>query len=127
MHLDGLGVWEIYLTCAVQPRPSLVDATRISDGRLVYIKRVQTSSDELKIALMMSPEASQEDKRNHSVPILDHFTDVDGEYSYMVMPFLRPIDKPPFETVENVVEFVDQILEVSENWSCSQSPHSDHP
>lgn len=38
--------------------------------------------------------------------------DEDPEISYMVMPFLRPIDLPKFEFVIEVVDFVDQILEV---------------
>ncbi len=28
------------------------------------------------------------------------------------MPFLRPSDNPPFETVGEVADFVDQVLEV---------------
>ncbi|KIP02951.1 hypothetical protein PHLGIDRAFT_37667 [Phlebiopsis gigantea 11061_1 CR5-6] len=92
-------------------RPSLVDATRISDGRLVYIKRVGSQKDELKIALSLGLDEQREDGRNHCVPILDHFPDADDAFTYIVMPFLRPVDEPPFETVENVVEFVDQLLE----------------
>ena len=54
-----------------------------------------------------------DDPMNHSVPILDTFGDpVDKSTSYLVMPFLRLIDNPPFEVVEEVLDFVDQILEV---------------
>jgi len=54
-----------------------------------------------------------DDPANHSVPILDTFEDlVDNSISYLVMPFLRLIDNPPFEVVEEVLDFVDQILEV---------------
>ena len=54
-----------------------------------------------------------DDLMNHSVPILDTFGDpVDKSTSYLVMPFLRLIDNPPFEVVEEVLDFVDQILEV---------------
>jgi hypothetical protein len=28
------------------------------------------------------------------------------------MPFLRPSDDPPFDVVEEVVDFADQVLEV---------------
>lgn len=50
---------------------------------------------------------------NHSVPILDSFEDsVDKSISYLVMPFLRLTDSPPFEVVEEVLDFADQILEV---------------
>ncbi|EED84382.1 predicted protein [Postia placenta Mad-698-R] len=37
--------------------------------------------------------------------------DEDESITYMVMPFLRLIDPPPFETPQDVVELVDQILE----------------
>ena len=104
-----------------QLRPELIDATRTSDNMLVYIKRVPTQSEELKIALMLSSESLSKDPKNHCVPVLDHFQDEhDSEMSYMVMPFLLPIDRPPFETVNNVVDFADQILEVRGHVSALQ-------
>ena len=94
-----------------QLRPLLVDATRISDGKLVYIKEVKTGDLESRIASML---AAVDDPANHSVPILDAFIDPtdDSTYIMMVMPFLRASDNPPFETVGEVVDFVDQLLEV---------------
>lgn len=92
-----------------------MDAVRTSDNTLVYIKHIPTDSDELKIALMLNAAAVREDPSNHCVPILDHFEDeTDSRMTFMVMPFLLPIDRPPFETVDQVVEFVDQMLEVCE-------------
>jgi len=76
----------------------------------VYIKEVHTGDLESRIALTLS---AIDDPTNHSVPILDTFEDsVDKSISYMVMPFLRLVDNPPFHTVEEVLDFVDQILEV---------------
>ncbi|KAI9458630.1 kinase-like domain-containing protein [Lactarius psammicola] len=90
-------------------RPLLVDATRISDDKLVYIKEVKTGDLESRIALALS---EIEDPTNHSVPILDTFVDsVDKSISYLVMPFLRMSDDPPFGVVEEVVDFADQVLE----------------
>ncbi|KAI0000226.1 hypothetical protein BJV74DRAFT_766972 [Russula compacta] len=90
-------------------RPFLVDATRISDGKLVYIKEVKTGDQESRIASMLS---ALDDPANHSVPILDTFLDhADDTISYIVMPFLRLSDSPPFETVWEVMDFVDQVLE----------------
>jgi hypothetical protein len=44
---------------------------------------------------------------------LDTFDDlVEKTTSYLVMPFLRLTDNPPFEVVEEVLDFADQILEV---------------
>lgn len=87
----------------------LVDATRISDDRLVYIKEVKTGDLESHIASTLS---DIDDPANHSVPILDAFVDpVDKSISYMVMPFLRLSDEPAFRAVEEVVDFADQVLE----------------
>lgn len=88
----------------------LIDATRNSDGRLVCIKRVPTSSEELKIVQLFSQLHLRTDSRNHCVPILDSFADYGNEsVSYMVTPFLRPMNNPPFDLVGDVVDFVDQI------------------
>ena len=57
--------------------------------------------------------AAVDDTANHSVPILDTFKDItDDSISYIVMPFLRSSENPPFETVGEVADFVDQLLEV---------------
>jgi hypothetical protein len=97
-----------------QLRPFLVDATRISDSKLVYIKEVKTGDQESRIASIL---AAVEDPANHSVPILDTFMDpADDSVSYIVMPFLRLSNNPPFETVGEVTDFVDQILEVRSNF-----------
>jgi hypothetical protein len=103
-------VFWTFLISLEQFRPLLVDATRMSDNKLVYIKEVQTGDLESSIALMLS---AIDDPANHSVPILDTFEDpVDKSISYLVMPFLRLTDNPPFEVVEEVLDFADQILEV---------------
>jgi serine/threonine protein kinase len=87
----------------------LVDATRISDDKLVYIKEVKTGDLESRIALALS---NIDDPANHSVPVLDTFVDeVDASLSYLVMPFLRMPDDPPFGVVEEVIDFADQVLE----------------
>jgi hypothetical protein len=100
----------MFLISLDQLRPLLVDATRMSDGRLVYIKEVQTGDSESSMALILR---AIDDPANHSVPILDTFEDpVDKSISYLVMPFLRLSDDPPFEVVEEVLDFADQILEV---------------
>ena len=77
----------------------------------MYIKEVRTGDLESSIALMLS---AIDDPANHSVPILDTFEDsVNKSISYLVMPFLRLTDSPRFEVVEEVMGFVNQILEVS--------------
>jgi len=93
-------------------RENLIDARRMSDDMLVYIKRVKTGDNESRITTMLSSERLRQDPRNHSVPVLDLFQDdEDPRISYIVMPFLRLIDSPQFDLVEELVEFVDQTLE----------------
>ena len=90
-----------------------MDATQISSRERVYIKRIRTGSDEEKIAMMLSSDILQRDPRNHCIRVLDLFQDdEDPLISYMVMPFLRACDSPGFETVDDIVDFVTQILEV---------------
>ncbi|KAH9845945.1 hypothetical protein C2E23DRAFT_855260, partial [Lenzites betulinus] len=92
---------------------NVIDASRISDGKLVYVKRVTSDSQELHIHSYLSSEALRRDPRNRCVPLLDTIQDsTDPNTTFMVMPFLRYIDSPPFETVEDVLECLDQLLEV---------------
>ncbi|EKM49864.1 uncharacterized protein PHACADRAFT_214379 [Phanerochaete carnosa HHB-10118-sp] len=92
--------------------PTIVDATRTTDGRLVCIKRVNSYAQELSIANYFSTRPLREDPRNHAVPIVDSFKDDEvDEYSYIVMPFLRKMNDPPFDLVNDVLDFADQVLE----------------
>ena len=95
-------------------RPALIDATRIRDGRLVYIKRVRSGGDELAIARFFSESPQCNDPANHCVPILEVFADFwEPETSFIVMPYLRPFDDPPFGAIGEVIDFMSQILQVS--------------
>lgn len=76
------------------------------------MKRVKTGNEEQNIAAYFSEAPRRDDTRNHCVPVLDSFQDdEDSAISYIVMPFLRPIDDPEFYFVNDVVECVDQLLE----------------
>ncbi len=90
-----------------------MDATRIADGKLVQLKRIATHSAELNITRQLSSPHYRSDPRNHCVPILDVIPDADDpNMSYIVMPFLRYVDSPPFRSIENILDCVDQLLEV---------------
>lgn len=89
-----------------------MDATRISDGRVVIMKRVQRDSEELRIMQYFSQEDSRTDGRNHCVPILDMLDPGIGDDVLVVLPLLRNFDDPKFESVENAVDFVKQVLGV---------------
>ena len=93
--------------------PHVIDATRISDGKLVTIKCLPTDGLEIRIGLMLGTPPLSEDPANHSVPILDTFEDATNpQVSYIVMPLLRDFDNPPFESGEDVLELGEQLLEV---------------
>ncbi|KAI0676776.1 kinase-like domain-containing protein [Trametes maxima] len=93
-------------------RPGVIDATRTSDGRLVYLKKVASTSNELEILKCLSSDELREDPCNHSVPLLDAFQPPDNlGITFLVMPFLRSIDDPPFETVEDALDCGEQLLE----------------
>ncbi|OJT09381.1 hypothetical protein TRAPUB_14163 [Trametes pubescens] len=93
-------------------RTSVIDATRLFDGTLVYLKRTPSNSQELQILSYLSSEALRLDPRNHCVPLLDVLQDpLDPSTAFMVMPFLRYITSPPFEVVGDILECIDQILE----------------
>lgn len=72
-----------------------------------------TDGDEARIAQMLSSKELRKHSSNHCVPVLDFFPD-DGDpsASYLVMPFLRRSNSPPFQQVNDVIELVDQFLEV---------------
>ena len=91
----------------------LVDAIHVATGKAVYIKEVATDSEELHIAQLLTQEGWVSDPRNHCVPVAKVFQDHENpNLSYIVMPLLRPVDTPPFETVREIIKFTDQILEV---------------
>lgn len=99
-------------------RISVMDATRISDGLLVYVKRTPTDSQELQILSYLNSNEVRQDPRNRCVPLLDVLRDPSTpETSFMVMPFLRYIDIPPMERIEDVLDCFDQVLEVSVSMS----------
>ncbi|KAI0734963.1 hypothetical protein C8Q72DRAFT_964728 [Fomitopsis betulina] len=90
----------------------IMDARRTVDDTPVCIKRVKTGDNESWITSMLSSERLRQDPWNHSVPVLDIFPDdEDPGVSYMVMPLLRLIDNPKFDLIEELIDFVDQILE----------------
>jgi hypothetical protein len=66
---------------------------------------------EVAIGRMLSTEPLALHPANHCVPILEELEVPDNPtLSILVMPWLLPIDHPPFETIGEVVEFFRQIF-----------------
>ncbi|EKM49914.1 uncharacterized protein PHACADRAFT_154568 [Phanerochaete carnosa HHB-10118-sp] len=94
-------------------RTNIMDATRISDGKLVMIKAGSTKAEEFKTILRLSTPELRADPRNPCVPMLDHFVDIyDDQISYIVTPFFRRFDDPPFQTFQEILDCIDALLNV---------------
>ncbi|KAF8263961.1 kinase-like domain-containing protein [Lactarius quietus] len=89
-----------------------MDATRISDGRRVMLKRLLSKEGpyELQINKMFSTEPHSSDPRNHCVRLLG-VIQLPNEDPIMVHSLLRPYDKPPLQTYGEFVTFFAQICE----------------
>ena len=74
----------------------VIDATRITDGERVFIKKISKRTEEISIAQIFSQDGLRKDANNHCVPVLDVFDDDENEnIAYLVMPFLRCIENQP--------------------------------
>ena len=95
----------------------VLDATRISDGKQVALKKVVTAKhpDEAKIGNLLYSEPHASHPSNYCVPIYDVLTLPDEKGTViMVMPFLYRWNVPEFDTIGEYVEFARQVFEVSE-------------
>ncbi len=93
-----------------------MDATRLSDGKIVKLKKIvdATHPHELEINQLFSSEPLASHPLNHCVPVYD-VLDVPGEdgVHVIVMPLLRAFNDPPLYTIGEAIEFFDQIFHVS--------------
>lgn len=93
----------------------VIDATRISDGELVMLKRVSHEEHpyEKEISLYLSSEPIASDPRNHCVHIYDVLDmPEDEEHFILVLPLLREYDDPRIKSIGEAVEFFRQAFEV---------------
>lgn len=100
-----------------------MDVTRISDGAPIMLKTASRNWHpvEASIAQFLGSEPLLSNPQNHCVPIYAAFPvpealqkqarDENGE-DVLVMPLLRPIFDPPFDTIGEAVDFFSQIFEV---------------
>ncbi|KAI0296112.1 kinase-like domain-containing protein [Multifurca ochricompacta] len=90
-----------------------IDATRRADGKRVMLKKIlpEEGPYELDISRMFSSPELAQNPRNHCVPLLDIIELPNSGQRLMVMPFLRPFNKPRFQTFGEFVAFFTQICE----------------
>ena len=91
-----------------------MDATRISDGRPVMLKRQlrEEGPYELEINRLFSTEPLASNPRNHCVRLLD-VIELPNDPPIIVHPLLRPFADPHLQTYGEFVTFFSQICEVS--------------
>ena len=95
-----------------------MDATRAQDDVPVILKRVfpEEGPYELFVSRKFSSSELVGDRRNHCVTLLDVIElDGPGSQKLMVLPLLRPFNRPHFQTFGEFVAFFTQICEVARN------------
>ncbi len=104
----------IYAPCR-GPVYGVIDATRISDGMLVCLKKARIAEDskEIEIGRFFASEVLAKDARNHCVPIYSALqVPHDAGITIIVMSFLRSYDEQSLQTIGEAVDFFDQLFEV---------------
>ncbi|KAF8442132.1 hypothetical protein L210DRAFT_3477777 [Boletus edulis BED1] len=92
----------------------IIDATRISDGRVVTLKQVKRTDHpyEAEIGLYFSSEPLTSQPANHCVSIYDVLSlNGDDDTALLVMPLLRLYTNPNFDTIGEGVECFRQLFE----------------
>lgn len=109
------------LTIDSRQHTHILDATRISDGKPVVLKKLSKAVHpyEAEISAFFSAEPLASHPRNHCVPTYEILDIPDEEDTILlVLPLLRPYDNPVFVTVGETVDFFAQIFQVLRG-SCS--------
>lgn len=89
-----------------------MDATRISDGQYVMLKR-RPPSNELDVGTFFSKEPMKSDPSNHCIPILEVLnTPIPENPVILVMPLVQDFRVPSFVTIGETIDFFRQIFEV---------------
>ncbi|KAF8838101.1 hypothetical protein BDN67DRAFT_991457 [Paxillus ammoniavirescens] len=96
------------------PFAQIIDATRISDGNIVALKRINQTVHPYEVAIVQcfSPDALASQAANHCVPVYEVFAlDDANDVVVIVMPPLRAYTDPQFDTIGEGVECVRQLFE----------------
>ncbi|TFK22807.1 other/AgaK1 protein kinase [Coprinopsis marcescibilis] len=90
------------------------DALTVADDRHVVLKRINEHEhpNEVEILRYLNREEISADPRNHCTPLLAVLQAPEDEgYKIIVMPILRQYDRPEFDSLGEVVDFIRQLLE----------------
>ncbi|TFK74320.1 hypothetical protein BDN72DRAFT_893294 [Pluteus cervinus] len=95
-------------------RAAVVDATRVTDGKRVLLKRIYTSDHpfEVEITKLFSTEPLSRNPSNYCVQLLEVLNLPDEpDATLLVFPFLQHLTVLPFDTFGEIVDFIKQIFE----------------
>ena len=94
-------------------KSNIVHGTRTSDGKQVCVKRVKTKGEESIALSILLGNVQRVEAANHCVPVLDFLQDPEEPaVSFLIMSRLRHINTSHFRRVQDVVNFVSQVLVV---------------
>ncbi|CAL1706174.1 unnamed protein product [Somion occarium] len=111
----GLGEFGVdYEDQRILRRAAIMDATRVSDGELVILKKIDKSDnpreEELTQYLCSGPVALE--PRNHCIPLLDILHPPnEPNVVILVLPLLLPFYEPRFRTFGEAIDFMQQAFE----------------
>ncbi|KAJ6569018.1 kinase-like domain-containing protein [Mycena capillaripes] len=88
-------------------KPNALDALCVKENEKVVIKRV--NGKELKISQHL--DALRSDARNHTIPLLDVIPLPETEWTFVVMPYCRGFNHPPFHCRDEFVHAMRQYIE----------------
>ncbi|KAK7692249.1 hypothetical protein QCA50_003874 [Cerrena zonata] len=105
--------WQAHEDGLLLKHRAVMDATRLSDGETVMLKRFSRRTNGLEgpITIFLASEPAKSHPKNHSTPIYELFDIPGEEFSIFVMPVLDKFFKPRFATVGEVLECFRQIFE----------------
>lgn len=113
VRLDHLLPSLLSTECSPYQVKNCLDATRVADGQVVWLKHVSKSTPELEIGRLLISDACRNDPRNHTTPLLDVLaTEDDPTNVILVFPLLRRISDPSPASVRESIDFIRQTLEV---------------
>ncbi|KAF8996494.1 hypothetical protein BDQ17DRAFT_1514116 [Cyathus striatus] len=93
---------------------SLLDVLRVSDGKLVALKKVDVSEnpDEVGIGCFFSSDLLAAQSKNQCIPLYDVIRIPDSPgHVLLVMPMMVRFYEPRFANIGEIVEFIRQLFE----------------
>ncbi|KAJ7220161.1 hypothetical protein GGX14DRAFT_585822 [Mycena pura] len=84
-----------------------LDALCIKDNQKVVLKRV----DEKELKILRYLDALRSDARNHTIPLLDVIPYPGTEWTFVVMPYCRRFNSPPFHCRGEFVDAIKQYID----------------